>query len=246
MVSSIASRSGQRRSSTLMKRVSTGMSWKVASQDHAGESHAADGRPEHVGRPVGGHRERLATAGEQRDRQHLVAERPVPVVPFAVDVARDRTADGDEARPGRDQEPAPGHEPVHEVLQARPGARGDDAALEIRGDDPRERGGIEDEAAGVLSRVAVRATEPAGDDAPSGRGAEQRTRVRLVERRGHVRARRRRAAPTVEEHLVPGQRTGFRRHTDRPPRRRPTARRAPAADGPSGRRPPARRPARAR
>ena len=72
---------------------------------------------------------------------------------------------------------------------------------------PGERGGVEHEAARVLRRVAVRASEPAARrrHAP----ARRRTSARASSSFSgvdDVRARRRGAAPAVEERVVAGQR----------------------------------------
>ena len=149
-----------------MNRVSTGISWNVASRITPVSPMPPTVAQNTSGVPSGVTVSVSPRPGEERDRQHLVAERAVAVVALAVDVAGDRAAHGDEPGPRRDREPAARDQPLHEVLEARAGAGGDDAALEVGGDDPGQRGGVEHEAAGVLRRVAVRAAEAPGHDAP--------------------------------------------------------------------------------
>ena len=96
--------------------------------DDAREAEAARGRPELVGSVVGCQAEVLAGRGAQLHGQDVVAEAAVAVVVLAVDVAGDRSADGDVARAGRDRhEPSEGHDQSHQRVEVEAGVDGDGA-----------------------------------------------------------------------------------------------------------------------
>ena len=85
---------------------------------------------------------------------------------LAVDVRRERAADGDEARARRHRyEVAEREHDPHELIEACAGVDPHAAVLEVDVVDSRQRARVEHGSTGVLRRVAVAAAEPACDHA---------------------------------------------------------------------------------
>ena len=200
--------------------------------DHPGQSHAADRRPEQRGvvgaAAIGRERPHRAVRRHQRHRPQVRAERAVDVMVLAVDVSRDRAADGHVPRPGRHRhEPAQREQVAHQRLEAQPGRRRDEPGVGV--DDPvaSESGDVEDVAARDLGGVAVRASEPARDHAAPARAGEQGPHV--VDRLRPVHGGRGRggAAPAGQQ----SRRRALRWHRCRARSAAPAGRRRPAGCG---------------
>ncbi len=101
-------------------------------EDHSGEAHPADRRPEQFRirvRPDGHLRPVSEEKGEGLD---MVAEGSLDVMVLAVHVAGDRPTDGHEAGPGGDRhEPSPRHEHLQQFVDAHSGRNGDRATLGV-------------------------------------------------------------------------------------------------------------------
>ena len=136
-------------------------------QDDSGQAVAADRRPEQLTLgSVGSQPADLAVGGQQIHRPHVVAEAARAVVVLAVDVARDRAADGDLAGAGQHRHPQPERQRrLHQRVEADAGVEVDQAGVAVDGVDPVQRGHVDDQAAAVLRVVAVGAAQSAGDHA---------------------------------------------------------------------------------
>ena len=179
--------------------------------DDAGETHAAGCCPEELGVVVGPdlvHALRRA----QRDALHVVCEAAVDVMVLAVDVGRQRPAHGDVAGPGRDgDEPAAGHKQAQQGVEARARLDADHAPVEVEVEHPVERGGVDHGAAGVLGRIAVAASQAAGDRPAPARVLEDVLDVLDRVGRDDGRGRGRGAPPSRQQPSGLGCR-GFSRH----------------------------------
>ncbi len=137
-------------------------------EDHAGEAHPTDRRPEQLSALVRSRLDDRAVGEEQCQAGHVGPERSVDVVVLAVDVAGDGPADGDEAGPrGHRHEEAPRDEDLEQLVEA-----------DARRDGGRPRDRVQHGVVGVvleaqhgaptvLRRVAVGAPHPPDDAATS-------------------------------------------------------------------------------
>ena len=144
-------------------------------EDDAGQPHAADRGVEGLGVLRGGAAERLARGEEERQLVDVAADRPVDVVVLAVDVGRERAADGDEAgaRDDREEEAARKQE-REEPRERRAPLAGEGPPLRVEREDPLEPLGQDDGAGAVQRRVAVAPPEPAQGERRLRGGADGR------------------------------------------------------------------------
>ena len=118
--------------------------------------------------PSGGEMADLPVSRQQLHRGDVVAEAARAVVVLAVDVARDRAADGD--LPGARQHRNPQTEwqrRFHQLVEAHAGVHVCHAGVGVDRVDVVQRRHVDDQATAVLRVVAVRAAQAAGDHAPS-------------------------------------------------------------------------------
>ena len=127
--------------------------------DDPGEAHAARGRPEQLGILVRATFHVLGR-GDKPESFHVRADRPVLMVVLAVDIARDRAANGHVSRAGSHRyEKAPRHDDTQQRVEGAAGLHPDTAREMVQVHDPAEPGAVEDRPAGALGGVPVRAPE---------------------------------------------------------------------------------------
>ena len=168
-------------------------------EDHTGQPHPADGRPEQLRVAVRTDLDDGRVGQHQPQPGDLIAERPVEVVVLAVDVAGDRPTDRDEARArGDGHEPTARHDDVEQVVEADPGRHGHGAGGVVDLHCVVGRAQPQHVSTAVLRGVAVRAPETAGDAAPIGQVLDRRREAGLVDV-DHVRRARCRPSPSREQ-----------------------------------------------
>ena len=216
----------------------------------AGQPHPAGGRLERVRLVRARDRQQLARRRQQREREHVGAEAAVAVVVLAVDVAGDRAPDRHVAGPRRDRgEEAERQRRLREPRDRQAGADPEDAARQVDVVDAAEAVRRQHVAAGVLCRVAVAATEPAGDRSAGAGPPHQSAELRPLRGRVHGRPGGRGQPPAGQQPKVAlpvplcrrdprfrGRRHGRRRAVARRLTRRRTQRRSPWRRGPRARR----------
>ncbi len=167
--------------------------------DDAGEPHGAGGAPEELRVGVG--RDGHDSLGRvQHERLDVVGDAAFDVVVLPVDVGGERTAHGDEPRPGGDgDEEAEREDEAQERVEADAGGDAHGATGGVDVDHVGERPAVEHRAAGVLRRVAVAAAEPARDDPALAGVGEQVVDARVAGDRDQVGGARSGAAPSGED-----------------------------------------------
>lgn len=158
-----------------------GVELELGREDHPGQAHSARRRPEEF---VGGlQRADLAVRRQQVERADMARERARAVMVLAVDVRADRAADRDVPRPGRHRhEPAQRQQDFHQAVQADARLADHHARLGVDRADVVEAGHVQDGAARVLRRVAVRPAQ-APCDGPARPAREDRGHRLLVRTR---------------------------------------------------------------
>lgn len=128
------------------------------------QAHAARGRVEQV--CAGGEDPHLAVGRQQLHGAHVPGEGAGDVVVLAVDVRADRPAHRHIAGPGGDRhEPAQRQQHLHQPVQADPRLAGHRSGAGVDLAHPVQARGVQDGAARVLRRVAVRPAQAARDAA---------------------------------------------------------------------------------